>query len=187
MGSHFKASRSPQARRAESRHARERHPRHLPVVCEARDGAPVPGLDKFRFLVPSATTAQQFADRVRNRAALSAKEAIFRVGRGPAAFVPRAGCTMAELHARHSDADGFLYVRFAVGGGASASEYEPSLPCRGRLRSPNRLLHEPVWWVAATLVAVFSLLATCLALRVVVPPAMRAPATSVLGAPLMFQ
>ena len=91
------------ARKRECARVHARRPTHTPVVVEP----PLAGDTKEKFLVPHGLTAGQFAYVLRKRLRLRSSDALFLLCGGCAA---PATALMQDLHRRHRDEDGFLYV-----------------------------------------------------------------------------
>jgi GABA(A) receptor-associated protein len=107
--SKYKAAHSIQDRRAACARVRDTHPDRVPVVCERADGSTIPELDKSKFLVPPDVTVGQFIVILRSRVHVPPVQAIF-VFIGD--IVPPNGMYLADLYAKHKDADGFLYMKY---------------------------------------------------------------------------
>lgn len=86
------------------------HPNHVPVIV-SRGTRDIPALDKEKFLVPSTVTAAQLTYIVRRRLVLDPSRAMFLYCNG--LVVSGTTTSVRELHQKHADPDGFLYVTYA--------------------------------------------------------------------------
>ena len=93
-------------RRTERQRIAPLHPNRIPVIAEAATPE-TPRCDKEKFLVPPDLTAAQFLFVLRKRIRLTSQDALFLL---VANTVPPASAAMWELHGRHAETDGFLYV-----------------------------------------------------------------------------
>ena len=84
------------------------HPNHVPVIV-SRGTRDIPALDKEKFLVPSAVTAAQLTYIVRRRLVLDPSRHAYCNG----LVVSGTTTSVRELHQKHADPDGFLYVTYA--------------------------------------------------------------------------
>jgi GABA(A) receptor-associated protein len=112
MLSKYKAAHAPEVRSAKVAEARERRPDCLPVIVESMDGSGVAALDNPKLLVAQNLTVGQFTLVIRKRAMVPPEKAVF-VFVGAAAEQLSSVRRIADVHAQHKDADGFLYVKYS--------------------------------------------------------------------------
>ncbi|XP_072102188.1 microtubule-associated protein 1 light chain 3 gamma-like [Mobula birostris] len=108
----FKERRGADVRKAEADSIRNRFPNKLPVIVEryAKERS-LPQLDRSKYLVPLELSMCQFTIIIRNRMALSSKQAFYLMVHNQS--VASTSLTMAEIYEEFKEEDGFLYVTYA--------------------------------------------------------------------------
>lgn len=97
-------------RRSERGRIANIHPDRIPVIVEAgsRD---TPRADKEKFLVPNDLTVAQMLFVLRKRIPLDSSRSLFLLVNGTFATPTT---TLRELHERHREEDGFLYITYTT-------------------------------------------------------------------------
>ncbi|XP_062892209.1 microtubule-associated proteins 1A/1B light chain 3C-like [Mobula hypostoma] len=108
----FKERRGVDVRKAEADSIRSKFPNKLPVIVEryAKERS-LPQLDRSKYLVPLELSMCQFTIIIRNRMALSSKQAFYLMVHNQS--VASTSLTMAEIYEEFKEEDGFLYVTYA--------------------------------------------------------------------------
>ena len=105
----YKESRTFVQRVEESGKMRQRYPERIPEIIEPKTNAPP--IDKRKYMVPKELTCGQLLYVIRNRLKMSPEEALFLYL--PSATIPASSAVMGDLHGKHKDEDGFLYMKYA--------------------------------------------------------------------------
>ncbi|XP_059811160.1 microtubule-associated proteins 1A/1B light chain 3C [Hypanus sabinus] len=108
----FRERRGVDVRKAEAENILGKFPNKLPVIVEryAKERS-LPQLHKSKYLVPLELSMCQFTIIIRNRMALSSKQAFYLLVNNRS--VASTSLTMAEIYEEFKEEDGFLYVTYA--------------------------------------------------------------------------
>lgn len=94
-------------RKAESTRIKSKYSDRIPVIAEKGSSTDnIPASDKRKLLVPKDLTVGEFIYVIRNRITLSSDQALFLFFNKK--LYPSSS-TMAEVHEKEKDEDGFLY------------------------------------------------------------------------------
>ncbi|XP_051901263.1 microtubule-associated proteins 1A/1B light chain 3C-like [Pristis pectinata] len=108
----FRERRSLAVRKSEAENIRSKFPNKLPVIVERYPKErSLPHLDRSKYLVPLELSMCQFTIIIRNRMALSSRQAFYLMVNNQ--NVVSTSLTMAEIYAEFKEEDGFLYVTYA--------------------------------------------------------------------------
>uniref|UniRef100_A0A1I7Y349 Autophagy-related protein n=1 Tax=Steinernema glaseri TaxID=37863 RepID=A0A1I7Y349_9BILA len=80
-----------------------------PLICERSSASNMPDLRRSRFVVKAQMTVGVFLRLIRSQLPLAEDETIFLFVENT---LPQMTTTMGELHLKHADEDGFLYVNY---------------------------------------------------------------------------
>ena len=101
----FKDLYSFEKRQKDAEQIKAKYPSRIPIICEKnRFSTNSPNIDKKKYLVPYNLTLGQFIYQIRKRLNLSPEVALFFF----------TGGFISNLYAEYKDADGFLYIYYAV-------------------------------------------------------------------------
>ena len=108
----FKRDKTCEERVAESLKVLSKHPDRIPIICERQTSCTsLEELDKKKYLVPRDLTVGQFIYVLRKRMSLNAAQAIFLFT--DSGSMPSSTHQLQHVYSTHSDADGFLYLRYS--------------------------------------------------------------------------
>lgn len=98
-------------RQAESKRMKSKYPDYIPVIIERSDASDVECLDKTKFLFKPDVTISNIIIMIRRKINLNDSESLilFINNINP----PLNQDTIASIHDKHADKDGFLYITYA--------------------------------------------------------------------------
>ena len=96
----------------ESRKVKLIHPDRVCIYLEKhKNTTSLPNIDKNKYLVPLDLTMGQFMFIIRKRINLGPENAIFFIANNSILI---ASTTIAQLHEKHKDPDGFIYLKYTA-------------------------------------------------------------------------
>jgi len=107
----FKANHSFEQRASEAARIRAKYRDRIPVIVEKAPRSDISDLDKHKFLVPNDLRVGQFLFILHKRLSLVENKSIFLFSNG---ILLSSSASMADMHQKYSDNDGFLYILYAA-------------------------------------------------------------------------
>ena len=104
----FKNSNNFMKRKEESERILVKYPTRIPIIVE-RYNKSVPDIDRKKYLVPEDLSMANFLYVIRKRLKLKSEKSLFLFINNK---IPNMSQLMSTIYDKHSDEDGFLYVKY---------------------------------------------------------------------------
>lgn len=107
----YKKQRTLQERIAERTTILEKHPDHIPIVCErSAKATSLPISTKIKYLVPNNINSADFIHILRQRIKLAPEQAMFLIVNSK---IISGTQPLSAIYEKNKDIDGFLYITYA--------------------------------------------------------------------------
>ena len=98
-------------RQSECKKVMDKYPNKIPVICELKEEATLPHLEKNMFLIPSEMTTAQFNYVIRKRMKLEMNQSLYLFVQQR--YLLKADSVMIDVYTNRKDSDGYLYITIA--------------------------------------------------------------------------